>query len=143
MSSSGFQPLAARDGDTQQFAELIAAMENLAVARKRATAAVEAIKRTRADGSEAPDEEESDEEESDEEESDEEEQDEPPEEQDDIEEIDFDLDLQPTRPGCTSCKSSRDSVPEVDSDRIDHKVFNRPDLFYKVVRRLLSDAPRR
>ena len=138
MSSSGFQPLAARDGDTQQFAELIAAMENLAVARKRATAAVEAIKRTRAAGSEEPDEEESDEEESDEEE-----QDEPPEEQDDIEEIDFDLDLQPTRPGCTSCKSSRDSVPEVDSDRIDHKVFNRPDLFYKVVRRLLSDAPRR
>ena len=138
MTSSGFQPLAARDGDTQQFAELIAAMENLAVARKRATAAVEAIKRTRAAGSEEPDEEESDEEESDEEE-----QDEPPEEQDDIEEIDFDLDLQPTRPGCTSCKSSRDSVPEVDSDRIDHKVFNRPDLFYKVVRRLLSDAPRR
>ena len=138
MSSSGFRPLAARDGDTQQFAELIAAMENLAVARKRATAAVEAIKRTRAAGSEEPDEEESDEEESDEEE-----QDEPPEEQDDIEEIDFDLDLQPTRPGCTSCKSSRDSVPEVDSDRIDHKVFNRPDLFYKVVRRLLSDAPRR
>ena len=138
MTSSGFQPLAARDGDTQQFAELIAAMENLAVARKRATAAVEAIKRTRAAGSEEPDEEEPDEEESDEEE-----QDEPPEEQDDIEEIDFDLDLQPTRPGCTSCKSSRDSVPEVDSDRIDHKVFNRPDLFYKVVRRLLSDAPRR